>query len=96
MFVVLYLVSSLSQVQLIMSRGISQQDGSYKLTLNATYYYAPVTKYKDQYSVVLVIFNEDRAITTRAGNSQVRLTLTDTFHSNKHSFMAMFPTFGMF
>ncbi|XP_067951679.1 VWFA and cache domain-containing protein 1-like [Watersipora subatra] len=49
-----------AQVPLSISRGLSQLDGSYKLMLNATYYYRPVRLFEDQYSVVVVIFDEDR------------------------------------
>ena len=48
------------QVSLAMARGISQQDGSYKLTLNATYYYRPVRKFEDMYSIVIVLVDDDR------------------------------------
>ena len=48
------------QVSLAMSRGISQQDGSYKLVLNATYHYRPVSGFEDQYSVVVVLVDDDK------------------------------------
>ena len=49
----------LIQVSLAMSRGVSRQDGSYQMMMNATYHYRPVVGYEKQYSVVIVMFDED-------------------------------------
>lgn len=42
-----------------MSRGVSRQDGSYKVTMNATYHYQPVPGFEKDYSVVIVMFDAD-------------------------------------